>query len=319
MLAPDFPQPMYEPMRDLSQDYLLPGIENVGPNTVGLLTADHAFIEAYMVGLNHEMARQLLWNGFPTDQRGTYFRQFWDVRSYVPTQNDLKHKTPEQIREDLKDIPPIRPDQVNHKWIPEDAPGIRSNALGDNENRTGIVENNIVLVVRGELLRRYPHANIYACEAMWDDASQSRKLGTDEMHILYRGTLSPDLVFFGFNMTMQTALGSTDHSQPQGWFFVFQQQPGAPRFGLEPPPGPYPLKIINDWNNLSWVNFAYNQHDLDNLKFAPINIQPQAVDPALYSSGKPGWGVNAAQTAYITLRRPVRIAVHASVMLHIQS
>ena len=32
-----------------------------------------------MVGLNHEMARELLWREYPTDQRGSYFRQFWDA------------------------------------------------------------------------------------------------------------------------------------------------------------------------------------------------------------------------------------------------
>ena len=33
-----------------------------------------------MVGLNHEMGRELLWRGFPTDQRGTVFSVFWDRR-----------------------------------------------------------------------------------------------------------------------------------------------------------------------------------------------------------------------------------------------
>ena len=320
MIAPTFPQPMYEPLRDLSQDYLLPGVENVDPNTVGLVTADHGFIEAYMVGLNHEMARQLLWNGFPTDQRGTYFRQFWDVRSYVPTQDEL-HEPPEQFSESLNDIPPIRPDQVNHKWIPEDLPGIPSNALGDNENRMGIVENNVVLVVRGELLRRYPHANIYACKAIWDTTTNSHKLGTEEMHILYRGTLSPDLVFFGFNMTQETARGSQTVKDP-GWFFVFQQQPGAPRFGLEPAPDPFNVPSVSTWNDLSWANFA-TTGEQSNLQFAPINKQPQGVAITGKHPNeddlKNSWSVNAAQTAYITYRRPVRIAVHAEVMLHNKS
>ncbi len=88
MAAPSFPQPMYAPLRDLDPDYLLPGVELVPPDTVGLLETDHAFIESYMVGLNHEMARQLLWNGYPTDQRGSYFRQFWDVSAYVPQPGD---------------------------------------------------------------------------------------------------------------------------------------------------------------------------------------------------------------------------------------
>ena len=36
-----------------------------------------------MVGLNHEFARELLWREYPTDQRGSYFRQFWDVRGFL--------------------------------------------------------------------------------------------------------------------------------------------------------------------------------------------------------------------------------------------
>ena len=37
-----------------------------------------------------------------------------------------------------------------------------------------------------------------------------------------------------------------------GWFFVFQQQPTEPRFGLEPAAaGP-----VSQWNDLAWTNFA---------------------------------------------------------------
>ena len=31
-----------------------------------------------MVGVNHEMSRTLLFNEYPTDQRGTDFQHFWD-------------------------------------------------------------------------------------------------------------------------------------------------------------------------------------------------------------------------------------------------
>jgi len=65
-------------LRDLSQELLLPGLGHVPPNTVTLLETNAKFIEAFMVGLNTEMGRELLWRGFPTDQRGTYFRQFWE-------------------------------------------------------------------------------------------------------------------------------------------------------------------------------------------------------------------------------------------------
>jgi hypothetical protein len=55
MDAPTFPQPMYEALRDISQDYLLPGLEHVPPNTVQLLQTNAKFIESFMVGLNVEM------------------------------------------------------------------------------------------------------------------------------------------------------------------------------------------------------------------------------------------------------------------------
>ena len=90
--APEFPQAMYEPLRDYFEDALLPGLEQVLPNTITLLETNPRFIEAYMAGLNHEMSRELVWRGFPTDQRGTCFRQFWDIRGRVP------RPTPEERR-----------------------------------------------------------------------------------------------------------------------------------------------------------------------------------------------------------------------------
>ena len=78
MDTPDFPQPMYEALRDLSQAYLLPGLEHVPANTVTLLGTNPKFVESFMVGLNAEMAHEMLWRNYPTDQR-TYFRRFWDT------------------------------------------------------------------------------------------------------------------------------------------------------------------------------------------------------------------------------------------------
>ena len=62
-----------------------------------VLRTNWAVVEAVLVGMNHEMARKLLWNGYPTDQRGTYFRTFWDARG---TAGDIAHitfRTPQQL------------------------------------------------------------------------------------------------------------------------------------------------------------------------------------------------------------------------------
>jgi hypothetical protein len=337
MAAPDFPQAMYGPLRDLSTEYILPGVELILPDTVGLLQTNHKFIESYMVGLNYEMGRQLLWNDYPTDQRGSYFRQFWDVSAYVPTATDPTD--PAQLTELLKDIPPI------HAW-PKLTP------LGQHPNRTDIVLNNVVLLVRGELFRRYPNAIVYAGKAVPKDG----KLALDETaekYPIFRGVLPADITFLGFNLSEDDARGGTAAS-PNGYYFVFQEQPSEPRFGLEPNEGG---PEVTQWSDLAWTNFGgspdggpppprFQMPNLGNTvrgntiqknpwrlasQVFNIVINSTAVPDTLSPSAQPlrvasgadfnatdapyQWGVNSAHTAYILLRLPFRVLIHASLML----
>jgi len=303
MAAPEFPQPMYEPLRDISQDMLLPGLDAIPPDTVSVLEEERSFIESYMVGLNHEMGRQLLWNEYPTDQRGSYFRQFWDVSGYIPTPSDPTD--PQQLRERLRDIPEI------HRWP-------SSSSLGNHPNRAS---GALVLVVRGELLRRYPHADVYACPAEID-SNGKESLGQEERHPLYRGTLAPDITFLGFALDEDEARGSRGDPNDPGWFFVFQPQAWEPRFGLEPAPEVFPAQpgSVSEWNDLAWTDFAADQASLDALAFAPAAGAPARVSIQEHPDQNPGdasnaWGRDSAQTAFITLRRPVRVGIHARSML----
>jgi hypothetical protein len=334
MAAPEFPQAMYAPLRDLSEQYILPGVELIPPDTMGLLQTNHAFIEAYMVGLNHEMARQLLWNSYPTDQRGSYFRQFWDVSAYVRQPGDPTD--PDKLRELLKDIPPV------HTW-PKAAP------LGDHENRTDVVVDNVVLIVRGELFKRYPNAIVYAGKAKRDAQGHRVLDETDERYPIFRGTLTPDMTFLGFNLSAADARGGTPKS-PEGFFFVFQEQPSEPRFGLEPKTQ---NGTVTRWADLSWTNFSTGgtgnvvpdvplhtskgieilqspwrmasrvfQLTMTALKlpdFLSPAVSPSSVaivaDAADPNDPNNKWGVNSAQTAYILLRLPFRILVHADLMM----
>ncbi len=338
MAYPEFPQPMYAPLRDLSQADLLPGVDLVPPSSVGLLQSNHKLIEAYMVGLNHEMARQLLWGGYPTDQRGSYFRQFWDVSAYVPQKTDPTD--PAQLHELLKDIPPI------HTWpLPT--------ALGSHPNRTDIVPNNLVLLVRGELLKRYPNAIVYAGKATRDPSGQRVLDESDERYPIFRGTLSPDMTFFGFNLDADDARGGTATSK-DGFFFIFQEQPSEPRFGLEPTADATP---VPHWAEMAWTNFtnspvvpvptqnisqgaliATSPWRMASRVFGLVQqsaIIPDFLSPSLHPfqvSIAPGggdphapdytptdpnnqWGVNSAQTAYILFRLPYRVLIHADLML----
>jgi hypothetical protein len=85
LIAPDFPEAMYAPLRDISKELLLPNVELIPNNTITLLKTNQKFIESYMVGLNHEMAREFIWREYPTDQRSTFFRQFWAAREVRQT------------------------------------------------------------------------------------------------------------------------------------------------------------------------------------------------------------------------------------------
>jgi hypothetical protein len=301
-----------------------------------------------MVGLNHEMARQLLWAGYPTDCMGTYFQQFWDVSKYVPQRGDPTD--PAKLAELLKDIPLIT------QWP-------LSGPLGTHENRTDIVPNNVVLLIRGELLRRYPDAIIYAAKATLSGGSRIIDPSGDERYPIFGGALRNDITFIGFNLSPLDAVGGPATAAPEGFFFVFQQHPTGPRFGLEPSAG-----TVSQWADLAWTHFAGQTpaHAAPDLA-APIAAAPVAAAAppvaALAASRFPysvtgpfrpwqmastvfrnlllttklpdflsaslvptgiaitgddaanQWGVDAAQTASITLRMPFRIAIHASLMV----
>jgi len=165
---------------------------------------------------------------------------------------------------------------------------------------------------------RYPHATLYAAEAVLVDGK--RALGTNERHPLYIATLAPDVTLVGYDLTADEAKGSSDPRQPQGWFFVFQQNPSAPHFGLEPAPTPYASPAVSEWNQLSWANFADTSAALSALMFVPATAQPKNVAIVEQPNENPGdsqnaWGRDAAQTAFITLMRPARVGIHAEMML----
>ncbi len=101
MAYPKIDLPMYKPLTSPNVERLLPNINKIANNSITLMETNQRFIEAYMVGLNHEFARKLLWREYPTDQRGSYFRQFWAVDNYI----DSEGLSDDALKEKLYDIP----------------------------------------------------------------------------------------------------------------------------------------------------------------------------------------------------------------------
>ena len=75
MAYPDFEDAMYSKLVDISGELMLPNLKLIPVNTISLLKTNQKFIESYLVGLNTEMGGELLWREYPTDERGSYFRQ----------------------------------------------------------------------------------------------------------------------------------------------------------------------------------------------------------------------------------------------------
>lgn len=283
MAYPDIPQPAYKALKDLSQDFILPGISDIFNNSISLVQTNPAFIESFMLGLNHEMARELLWREYPTDQRGTYFKRFWDHLDSIDNDgNDLNEGL---------DISPI------HSWNINSGLG---NHQPDGQS------SDTVLLIRGDLLRKYPDTIIYAQKAVWQngDTSLPRVLAdpSNPANIkfpIFRAHLEPDISIIGFDITPEQAKGPDSDA---GWYFILKERAGEVRFGLDQEAAT-PTTSVNDWNDLDWsvmsdpfvnVQTSVNNTDASNTIF---------------------WGQDASHMANILYQVPVMIGIHATDML----
>ncbi len=332
MAYPIFDTPMYEPLTKPSAELFLPNLNLIEQNSITLLETNQKFIESYMVGLNHEFARELLWREYPTDQRGSYFRQFWDVRSFFNPTN----MNDEDFRESLRDIPKL------HLWS-------RLSKLGDHDHREEGLDNEqeLVLVIRGELLKRYPNTVIYAHRARWQLKSDGTIDNTLERRLvdlvgaeidkppkdkvltpLYEAKVDPDIYFFGFDLTIEAAAGGTgaNPADDPGWFFVLKERPGEPRFGLDfTDPPPNPARPLHIWGDLAWsdVQPGPDGSFIEITNATPTRALtiptgpdseklPQHDDDKNIPFNK---DMNAADLAYVLFQAPVLVAIHASEML----
>ncbi len=249
--APVFPQPMSEALAVLSQDWLLPGLERVPVDSVALLEPNERFIEAFMLGLNVEMGRELLWRDYAVnDPRATFFRRFWRA---VNPQGD-------------GDIAPLA------EWA--------DRHLGENQ-ATENPSKQTVLLVRSVLFRRYPSASVYAVPAVKEGNGRKPGPQTSELHPLFRGSLQPDVTFFGFSLDPDVATGDP------GWYLVIQQQPTEPRFGFDVE-----------------IDFGTATH---------VAIDAPPAGHTLPAGTT--WAFNSAHMAQIIRQQPVRVAIHATELI----
>lgn len=142
MAYPEYIEPSFFYLRQLSEDYILPSAGEIKKNTISVLANNLQFEESFLAGMNTEMGRELMWREYPTDQRGSYFRKFWDQID-LPDKKDLESKY-----YDIKKI---------HQW---------KKPLG--ENHMSSKGEMLVFAIKGDLMRVYPKTQVYLSEITAD-------------------------------------------------------------------------------------------------------------------------------------------------------
>jgi hypothetical protein len=269
--CPQFLDPMWQGVAELGRDWLLPGLELVPPDTVTLVRTNPAFVVSHLVGLNHEFMRELLWRDYPTDLRGTAFKRFW---GRAGAQAD--------------DIGPIHLFPQQHL----------AEALLAGQ------KSEAVLLLRSELLRRYPGSIVYLCRAK----QAGKEFVLDDGTIVvptFRGDLPPDVTFVGFPVEPGVLRGNGDP-----WWFVIAQPPSEPRFGLDDPSDQTP-EIPTSSNELAWSHMSPDPSAHAPAPFAiadPPALRGKSIDAM-------SWGASAAVQAHLTYQHPVRVAIRAADLL----
>ena len=140
MAFPILPEATYAALDALGGGWMLPAADGLEPDTAILLQTNPAFTSAFLVGMNHEMNAELLWR--------------------VLSDRPAGHAVPALLGS--------RPGRRRHR---AGAPVAARSAAGDcrctaaaRRPAAGATNEQIVLLLRGQLLRRYPDMVVYAVQ-----------------------------------------------------------------------------------------------------------------------------------------------------------
>lgn len=271
--SPSFARPMSEALASRAPELMLPGAGSIAQDGALLVESDPRFVEAFLLGASQELNYELLWRGLPADSRATAFLKFW------------------AHADDSVDIDPIT------TWAATSTYGshVKTNA-------------SMILLVRSELVRRYPSVMIAAIPAAWNADGRTRAPIKDQSKLVlpgFRGRIGADVLYAGFSQPSLTdAIGSTAPPGPPGWYFLLSENPGDPRFGLDPDGGSGPpTRATLSWRHLSPAPDGV---------YAPVAAFPAVPDAAFTSTN-----ATAASMAMLVRQRPFRAFLHASLLIRL--
>ncbi len=248
MAFPHLLFPLSRKLETLAPDVFLPGVGVLPNDFIMAVQTNPRFVEALMVGANHEMGREMLWQGLPTDQRGTPFQHFWQRLDGKP------------------DIGFI------HQWN-------AALPLGSQPGNTPMT----VLLFRGRLLERFPNLSIYAYPIAGQEnrpgGTTPPPAGTDSAEMdpakavmpVIHGHLNADITYVGFPIDPQVM---------DTFFFIVEEHMTEPRFGFDE-------RVGNGQSSTSWQDVDWQDIGVDNgsyfglaaLQKAQAAARPRWNDP----------------------------------------
>lgn len=182
-------------LRDRAKEWLLPGVGTLEKNSVVAMQTNPVFIDSFLIGLNTQLQNEFHWRNIPIDRAGTPLLTFWRRVDYTTGKR-------------IADIRPIG------EWTADSEIGGIAHQVVEPDDEPG--NNDLVIVFRTDLFRRYPKTMVYLVRTSTDPGDLDARLlqtpvlshpaGTDRGDRIYigpifQGNIDTDIVFFSFDIS----------------------------------------------------------------------------------------------------------------------
>jgi hypothetical protein len=275
VIGPRFPDALFPWLVEFGAELVLPGVGDMPDDRVRLVEANEGWVAAFLVGANHQWAREALWNEYPADLAATAFSTFWP---HVPA--------------GVADL-----DADVHEWPAGSA--LRSH-VGSGGSST-------VLLVRGEVVRRFRGLELFLVTPL-DDGGLVEADGSIPQERTtwpaFTGTLDAATVFAGFEVDARVV-------REEGRYVAIQEPVTGPRFGFDVA-GAVFGEAPATWADLSWGHVTRSESALAALGNVRLVDAPWLDD---VTRDDITWGRNGAHMAGITFQQPFRLLLPATYLL----
>ncbi|MFF0488755.1 hypothetical protein ACFYTQ_07000 [Nocardia sp. NPDC004068] len=259
MAHPEFGFPIGAEILHRWPEWAIPGITTFPDNSATLLQINSPFVEALLVGLNQEFNRELRWREYPTDEAGTPFSRFWPPGGAQPQYGEIA------------------------RWPSEIPLGEHAAELSDL----------LVLLVRGDVLRRYPGTVVLAAKSV-DSRVESPEVQWEYPRFVL--PVDEHTSLFCFDLTPARA-------RAERWMFVVREPLRGTQFGFDPTTRPE----YETWSDLGWDRVPLDANGFVDVSGAVA--APQRPDPAAWP------GADAGDVARIAFQRAFQVAFSPNRML----